>query len=71
MKTKFNAQSIKDNAQHIAGIIVGLTALKLTGLRYSKAERGTKWFSIVAANLAADGAPLVFAPFAMFYRVPA
>lgn len=64
---KINVQGIKDNAQHIAGIVVGLTALRLTGLRYSKAERGTKWFSTVSANLAADGDPLQVFPFAVFH----
>lgn len=43
----------KDNAQHVAGMIVGL-ANRVTGKRYNKDERGTKWFSTVAANLVAN-----------------
>ena len=62
---KISTQGIKDNAQHVAGLLVGLTALRLTGLRYSKAERGTKWFSTVAANMAADGVSFSMLPYAM------
>lgn len=40
---------------HISGIIVGLTVLKATGLRFGKEARHTKFYSTVAANLAADG----------------
>lgn len=50
--------NLKDNAQHIAGIIIGKTYLRATGKRYTKDVRGTKWFSTVAANLAADGGAL-------------
>jgi hypothetical protein len=50
-----NKQSIIDTAQHVAGIIIGSTLLKLTGKRYNKADRSTKWFSTVSANLAAEG----------------
>ena len=53
-----------DNLKHIVGVVVGLTALRLTGLRYSKADRSSKWFSTVAANLAADGKPVKFFPYA-------
>ncbi len=52
--------NIKDNAQHIAGIIIGKTALRLTGLRFNKEHRGMRWFSTVSANLAADGIALPF-----------
>jgi len=50
-----NKQAVKDNAQHIAGILIGLTLLKATGLRFGKEHRGQHWYSHVAANLAADG----------------
>lgn len=65
---KINTQGIKDNAAHIAGLLVGLTALRLTGLRFGKDARGTKWFSTVAANLAADREIVPFAPFVVFYK---
>lgn len=55
---------MKDNIQHLAGIVIGLTALRLTGLRFGKEARGSKWFSTVAANLAADGEPVRFFPYA-------
>ncbi|MBF8177688.1 hypothetical protein [Herminiimonas contaminans] len=57
--TKLN----KSNVQHVAGMIVGLVN-RFTGRRYSKAERGTHWFSQVAANLVADREPVEFLPFA-------
>ena len=52
---EINTQGIKDNAQHLAGVVVGLTVLKMTGLRYGKEQRGQHWYSTVAANMAADG----------------
>jgi hypothetical protein len=52
-----------DNAQHIAGIVVGVTLLRLLDLRYPKESRGKRWFSTVAANLAADGVKQQFFPF--------
>lgn len=55
-------QALKDNLQNAAGVIVGLTVLKFTGLRFGKEHRGTRWFSTVAANLAADGV-VVWFPF--------
>jgi hypothetical protein len=55
---------MKDNLQHIAGLLVGLTALRLTGLRFGKDARGSKWFSTVAANLAADREPVQIFPYA-------
>jgi len=48
---KVNTQAIKDNAQHIAGLIIG-TVSKGT---HSKAQRGTTWYSTVAATLAQEG----------------
>ena len=65
---KINVQGIKDNAQHVAGLLVGLTALRITGLRYNKSDRNTKWFSTVAANLAADRAPVSLFPFVMVLK---
>ncbi|WP_431509777.1 hypothetical protein [Variovorax sp. DAIF25] len=48
-------QGVKNNLSHAAGVLIGLTLLKATGLRYGKEHRGRHWFSHVAANLAADG----------------
>jgi hypothetical protein len=48
-------QSLTDNAQHAAGVLVGLTVLKATGLRFGKQHRGQHWYSTVAANEAANG----------------
>lgn len=56
---KLNAQGIKDNAQHIAGIVIG----KLTGRVYTKADRGARWYSTVAASLAAQGKPVKLLPY--------
>lgn len=53
-----NMLTIKNNAQHIAGMLVGVTALRFTGLRFGKEHRGTRWFSTVSANLAAEGVKL-------------
>lgn len=55
-------QGMIDNAQHIAGIMVG-RALRFLGLRYSKEDRGSRWFSTVAANLAADGVQQAWMPY--------
>lgn len=52
---KLNTQGIKDNLQNIAGIIVGMTICKPTGVRFGKESRGTAWFSTVSANQAAEG----------------
>lgn len=51
-------QALKDTAQHIAGIVIGKLVLRPLGVRFNKSDRGTKWFSTVAANLAAEGVPL-------------
>lgn len=50
--------SLTNNAQHIAGMAIGHTVLRFTGLRFGKEHRGTRWFSTVSANLAADGVVL-------------
>ncbi len=55
---RINLQGIKDNAQLLAGVVIGKTALRITGLRFGPAARGAHWFSTVAANLAADGEPV-------------
>lgn len=48
---KINTQGIKDNAQHIAGLIVGT----LTKGVHTKEMRGNVWYSTVAATLAQQG----------------
>jgi hypothetical protein len=50
------------NVKHLAGMVVGLIN-RHTGRRYSKAERATRWFSTVAANLVADRLPIEFLPY--------
>jgi len=50
--------AIVSNLQHIAGIVVGKTVLRLSGLRYGKEHRGKHWFSTVSANIVADGGKL-------------
>ena len=56
-------QALKDNLQNAAGIVIGRLILRPLGVRYTKADRGTKWFSTVAANLAANGETVQFFPF--------
>lgn len=56
-------QTLKDNLQNAAGIVIGRLILRPLGVRYTKAQRGTKWFSTVAANLAANGEPVQWFPF--------
>ncbi len=51
-----------DNLKHAVGILVGILILKPTGLRFGKEHRGRKWYSTVAANLAADGV-IVWRPY--------
>lgn len=53
---------MKDNLQHVAGIIVGFVN-RFTGIRYTKASRGTRWFSTVAANLVANRQTVSFWPY--------
>jgi hypothetical protein len=65
---KINFQGIKDNAQNAAGVIVGSTILKATGKRYGKNARGARWFSTVAANVAANGEPVTWFPFAVILK---
>lgn len=48
-------QPLIDNAQHAVGVLIGVTVLKATGLRFGKGHRGQHWYSTVAANQAADG----------------
>ena len=52
---KINTYGILANAQHIAGVCIGLLICKPLGLRFGKEHRGQHVFSHVAANLAADG----------------
>ena len=66
---KINKQGVKDNLTHLAGIVVGLTYLKLTGKRYSKQERGTKPFCTISANIAAsEYVKLKFLPYRMILK---
>ena len=60
---KINFQGIKDNAQHLAGIIVG----SIVKCNYSKADRGSKFFSTVSSNLASAGVKQQMFPYVMFY----
>ena len=57
-----NIQAAKDNAQHIAGMLVGMT-MRRSSFRFSKADRGSLWFSTVAANLVADREPVALFPY--------
>lgn len=57
---------IKANLFHIAGIIIGKTILKWSGLRYSKEDREQFPFSTVSANIAADGYKQKFFLFKMW-----
>lgn len=67
--TKINVQGIKDNAQHLAGIIIGLCILKPFGFRFSKDQRENYWFSTVSANIAAsDVVAIEFLPYTVFYK---
>lgn len=68
---RINVQGLKDNAQHIAGIFLGLTLMRLIPVRFSREARGMFWFSSVAANLAADGEPFEWCPYAVIVRNPA
>lgn len=58
-----NLQALKDNLQHVAGVLIGLTVLRWTGRRFSKADRGARWFSTVGANLAANSESLELWPY--------
>lgn len=48
MQIILSIQAIKDNLQHIAGLIVGT----VTSKQYNKDMRGSQWFSTVAVQLA-------------------
>lgn len=52
---KISTQGIKDNAQWLAGAVIGFAILRPLGLRFDKQQRGSFWFSTVAANCAAEG----------------
>jgi glycopeptide antibiotics resistance protein len=39
-----NTQAIKDNIFNIAGVLVGLTALKITGLGFTKFHRSDRFY---------------------------
>jgi hypothetical protein len=66
---RINLQGLKDNAQHLTGHVVGLLILRPMGLRFGKDARGTRWFSTVAANSAADGWSL-FLPYVVIVKTP-
>jgi hypothetical protein len=51
MRIIINIQGIKDNAQHIAGLVIGSFAKAPC----TKEQRGTKWYSTVAVTLAQQG----------------
>ena len=63
-----NWQGAKDNLQHLAGLAIGRLVLRRTGHRYTKADRGIRWFSTVAANLSADGEVVDRSPYRVFNR---
>ena len=65
-----NWQGAKDNLWHLSGLAVGRLVLRRTRHRYTKADRGTRWFSTVAANLAADGDVVDLTPYRAFIRRP-
>lgn len=68
MNNKINLQGVKDNVQHLVGIIVGLVILKPFNLRFNKADRNTHWFSTVSANIAAsDFVAIELLPYKMIY----
>ena len=65
---KINVNGIKDNAQHVAGIIVGLTVCKAFGVTFGKEHRGMhKLFCHVAANSAKEGF-IVWFPYKVIIR---
>jgi len=65
---KINTQGLIDNIKNAAGALVGIVVLRPLGLRFGKEFRGTKWYSTVAANLAADGVPAPLFPFTVFVK---
>lgn len=48
---KINTQGLKDNTQHIAGLIIGTFTSKKT----TKEQRGSAWYSTAAVTLAQEG----------------
>lgn len=65
---KINMQGIKDNAQHLVGIVVGLVILKPLNLRFNKDDRNAHWFSTISANIAAsDVVAIELLPYKMIY----
>lgn len=59
---KINVQGIKDNAQHIAGLIIG----SFTDEVMTKDMRGNRWYSTVAVTLAQQGV-YQWLPYRMIY----
>lgn len=51
MQIIVNIQGVKDNAQHIAGLILGTVSRKTM----TKEQRGEKWYSTVAVTMAQEG----------------
>jgi hypothetical protein len=52
-----------DNLQNIAGKLIGFAMRYTTSKRFTKEQRGSKWFSTVAANLTADRQPCYWMPY--------
>lgn len=66
---KVNTQGVIDNLQNVAGFAIGKLICKPFGLRFGKEHRGQhKWFSHVAANMAADGVEFDLLCYAMIVR---
>ena len=51
MQVIINIQGIKDNAQHVAGLLIGTVSRKT----YTKEDRASKFFSTVAVTFAQEG----------------
>lgn len=51
MQIIINIQGFRDNAQHIAGLLIGTVSRK----KYTKEDRASKFFSTVAVTLAQEG----------------
>jgi hypothetical protein len=67
---KISKQGIIANAKHVAGMAVGLVMRHTTSYRYSKVQRGKRWFSTVAANLVADREIVELFPFKVVVTKP-
>jgi hypothetical protein len=60
---------LRDNAQHVNGIMIGRLILRPLGLRFDKSHRGQHtMFSNVAANMAANGDVFEWLPYRMLPR---